>query len=189
MRVIAGTVRGHRLKAPRGWPGRPTADRVKEALFNILAARLPGSSFLDLFAGTGNVGIEALSRGAARAVFVEKDVRAVHTIGENLAATGFEGRAQVLKRDMAVAIRELAGREHFDLIFVDPPYGQALERAALDLIGAYGLPASAGWVVVESSKREILPREANGLTLFRQERYGDTLLSFYKPGLESDICF
>ncbi|OAT81833.1 16S rRNA (guanine(966)-N(2))-methyltransferase RsmD [Desulfotomaculum copahuensis] len=181
MRVIAGTARGRRLKAPRGWPGRPTADRVKEALFNILAARVPGSSFLDLFAGTGNVGIEALSRGAERAVFVEKDGRAVRAIEENLAATGLEGRAQVLKRDMPAALAEMAGRNCFDLIFVDPPYGRALEKKALDLIGGNGLLASGGWVIVESGKREILPREAAGLILFRQERYGDTMLSLYVP--------
>ena len=179
MRVIAGVAKGRRLKAPRGWPGRPTADRVKEALFNILSPRVPGSCFLDLFAGTGNVGIEALSRGAERAVFVERDARAVRAIHDNLAAAGCERRAVVLKMDVPAAVREMSAKERFDLIFVDPPYGMGMEVSALALIGQCGLLKSDGWVVVESGKRENLPADCAGMVLFRRERYGDTVLSFY----------
>ncbi|MGB9825598.1 MAG: 16S rRNA (guanine(966)-N(2))-methyltransferase RsmD, partial [Desulfofundulus sp.] len=121
MRVIAGIAKKSRLKIPRGWKGRPTADRVKESLFNILSPLIPGSCFLDLYAGTGNVGIEALSRGAQRVVFVEQDKKAVRVIRDNLVHVGFSERAELLAQDVFLALRQLGGQS-FDVIFLDPPY-------------------------------------------------------------------
>lgn len=183
MRVIAGIAKKKSLKVPRGWPGRPTADRVKESLFNILAPRVVGSSFLDLFAGTGNVGIEALSRGADRAVFVERDKRAVKVIRENLNHVGLLEQALVLAGDVFTSLGQLAAhKEQFDLIFLDPPYGQSLEVPTLEALECHDLVAPRGMVVVESSKREALPESMGRLVRYRQQQFGDTLLSFYVPG-------
>ncbi len=185
MRVIAGIAKKRRLKMPPGWSGRPTADRVKESLFNILGPRIPGCYFLDLFAGTGNVGIEALSRGAARVVFVERDKRAVKTIRDNLVHVGLTERAEVLAQDTFLALRQLAGQQ-FDVIFLDPPYGQGLELPALEAIDRHALVVSGGIVVVESSKRQVLPRRQGQLVQYRQHQLGDTMLSFYQPGITGE---
>ncbi|HBQ28141.1 methyltransferase [Peptococcaceae bacterium SCADC1_2_3] len=180
MRVIAGTVKRQKLNAPRGWSGRATADRVKEALFNILGENIIGARFLDLYAGIGNVGIEALSRGAAESVFVEKDPRANQAILKNLDHTGLGDKANVLTQEVAVALRWLGkNKRSFDLIFLDPPYQNNLEVFTVELIMRYNLLAGGGLVIVESSKRVVLPVKIDGLVLTRQEKYGDTLLSFY----------
>jgi 16S rRNA (guanine(966)-N(2))-methyltransferase RsmD len=159
---------------------RPTSDRVKEALFNILRDYVPGCLFLDLFAGTGNIGIEALSRGAASAAFVENNTKNVRVIKENLASTGLAEGAKVIQMDVASAL-SLLGREgqDFDIIFLDPPYLKDFETATLAGIAGHGLLKTDGLVVIESSKKDHLPRKINSLTMFRQEKYGDTLLSFY----------
>ena len=159
---------------------RPTSDRVKEALFNILGGLVPGCRFLDLFAGTGNIGIEALSRGAAGAVFVENNVKNARIIRENLAVTGMEAKARLICLDVAEAL-VLLGKEgqNFDLVFLDPPYLKDFESGALAGIAGHGLLRPGGRVVVESSKKDRLPRETGSLKMFRQEKYGDTLLSFY----------
>ena len=180
MRVIAGTAKRRRLNAPRGWCGRATADRVKEALFNILGENIIGACFLDLYAGIGNVGIEALSRGAAEAVFVEKDPRASQAILKNLDYTGLGDKAIVLTQEVAAALQRLGkNKRPFDLIFLDPPYQNNLEVFTIELIIRYNLLAGGGLVIVESSKRVVLPVKIDGLVLTRQEKYGDTLLSFY----------
>ena len=187
VRVIAGTCKGRRLKTPPDWPGRPTADRVKEALFNILAPVLAGSIFLDLFAGTGNVGIEALSRGAGKVFFVEKDRRAVKIIFENLTALSLMAGARVLPQDVFAALKRLAGNgERFDLIFLDPPYERRLELPTIEKIAGYGLLVPGGVVIAESSKREVLPPRVNSLVLERQEKYGDTMLSFFREPISED---
>lgn len=183
VRIITGACKGRRLKIPPNWPGRPTADRVKEALFNILAPVLAGSKFLDLFAGSGNVGIEALSRGAEAAFFVEKDRRAVKTIFENLAALSLSAEARVLPQDVFAAIKRLAKKgERFDLIFLDPPYERRLEQPVLEQIARHGLLKPGGIIIVESSKREVLPSRIHNLVLERQEKYGDTMLTFFREG-------
>ncbi|MQL54022.1 16S rRNA (guanine(966)-N(2))-methyltransferase RsmD [Desulfofundulus thermobenzoicus] len=180
MRVIGGLAKKRRLKVPRGWTGRPTADRVKETLFNILAPWIDGCSFLDLFAGTGNVGIEALSRGAERAVFVEQDYRAVNAIRENLHHAGFVEQAELLSGDVLSVLTKLAGRGYsFDLIFLDPPYGQGLELSTLEALKDLPLLNQGGMVVVESSNKTTLPPQVGKLVLYRRHRVGDTLLSFY----------
>ncbi|MDK2888403.1 MAG: rRNA (guanine966-N2)-methyltransferase [Thermoanaerobacter sp.] len=186
MRVIAGIARKRNLKVPRGWSGRPTADRVKESLFNILGPRVPGSRFLDLYAGTGNVGIEALSRGAARAVFVERDKRAVKAIRDNLMQVGLAGKAEVLPQDVLGVLKQLEG-QRFDIIFMDPPYGQGLEIPTLEAIDRYGLLADGGVIVAESSKRLESPVHVGGLVQCRRHVVGDTVLLFYyQPGFAGE---
>ena len=185
MRVITGQAKGRFLKVPRGWGGRPTSDRVKESLFNILGPLVPGASFLDLFAGTGNVGIEALSRGASRAVFVENNRQAVRAIRENLAQTGLGDRAEVLPLDVLAAAGRLKGQK-FEIIFLDPPYGQGLEVQALEALVANDLVKENGLVVVEGSRRRQMPARVGCLKLCREHRIGDTVLAFYRPGVDGE---
>lgn len=187
MRIIAGSAKKRVLSVPRGWTGRPTADRVKESLFNILGERVVESRFLDIFAGTGNVGIEALSRGARRAVFVEQDRRAAEAIKKNLDLTGFTGHAMILKQDAITAVNSLAAtRELFDLIFLDPPYCCGYEANVISGLSRLELLAPGGLIVAESSKREELPSTIGKLIMFRREKYGDTILSFF--ACQSGCC-
>jgi len=180
VRVIAGTFKGRNLKIPSNWPGRPTADRIKEALFNILAPAIRGSKFLDLFAGSGNVGIEALSRGADSVCFVEKDSRMVNAIFGNLNRLQAKTGIHVLQEDVLDALQWLHKKgESFDIIFLDPPYRKGMESPAIESISAYNLLKPDGILIAESDKREVLPSGFKNLTLTRQEKYGDTLLTFY----------
>jgi 16S rRNA (guanine(966)-N(2))-methyltransferase RsmD len=159
---------------------RPTADRVKEALFNILCGHVPGCRFLDLFAGSGSIGIEALSRGAIMAVFVEANYRHAAIIKENLKACGLEPGARLIPAKAAEALRLLAEEgQAFDLIFLDPPYLKNFEAVTLTDINRYHLLKPGGMVIVESSKKDCLPQYVDGLKLLRTEKYGDTVLSFY----------
>ncbi len=177
MRVIAGSHGGRRLKAPSGRRTRPTSDRVREALFAMLGP-LAGESVLDLFAGTGALGIEALSRGAGRVAFVERDSSAARVLGANLAALGISGEQVQLRRGDAQAVlrsaRELA--EAYDLIFIDPPYGQA--RLWGPRLSEFLPPilAPQGRIVVESDRREPLVIDAPILT---ERRYGDTSITIH----------
>lgn len=182
MRVISGRCRGMRLRSVPGTATRPTTDRVKESLFNILAPWVPGARVLDLFAGTGALGIEALSRGAQEAVFVEREPRAAAVVRANLRHTGLESLAEVRLADAVREVQRLArqGRQ-FDLVFMDPPYGQGLAQAALAALGAAGLVAPDGWVVVEHGVREEMPKRAENLAQVRTVRYGDTVLTFFRP--------
>jgi len=180
VRVIAGTFKGRNLKIPSNWPGRLTADRIKEALFNILAPAIAGSKFLDLFAGSGNVGIEALSRGAGSVYFVEKDSRMVSTIYGNLGRLQVNTGIYVVKEDVLDALEWLYKKgESFDIIFLDPPYRKRMELPAVESISDYNLLKPDGILIAESDKREVLPSGFKNLTLTRQEKYGDTLLTFY----------
>jgi len=192
VRVIAGSARGRRLKsggAPRhrGAGLRPTADRVRESLFSILeagrlgaAGPLSGSAFLDLYAGTGSVGIEALSRGAAQATFVESDRARCRLIAENLALTGLAAAAAVVCAPVARALPTLERRgSRCGFIFIDPPYEGGLAADTLNMIGRTGLLVAGGVVVVEHSRRTGLPEAAGCLSRIRRESYGDTVLSFY----------
>ncbi len=172
MRIVGGEYGGRRVKAPQGRGTRPTPERVREAIFSILAD-IAGVRVLDLFAGSGALGLEALSRGAAHATFVDNDPAATDTIADNLASLGLEAGARIVADD---AISALAGPARFDLVFVDPPYAQA---ATLGPALALALPAvlSAGARVVGESDRRA-PLEL-GLPLRLERRYGDTLLRIY----------
>lgn len=154
MRVIAGSKRGTVLKAPEGLHTRPTTDRIKETLFNILMPYVGGSCFLDLFSGSGAVAVEALSRGADMAVMVENDKRAVSCIRQNLEKTGFTGKeARIFQNDMDYALK-LIKRENmsFDIVFMDPPYNMDLERNALIKLKELSLLNEGAIVVVEAAK-------------------------------------
>lgn len=159
---------------------RPTSDRVKEALFNILGNSVPDCSFLDLFAGTGNIGIEALSRGAQGAIFVENNLKNILIIKENLSVTGLAEKARLLRGEVAAILSRLGSEnQKFDIIFLDPPYLKDYETSTLAGIARHRLLKPDGRVVVESSKNHHLPRIVEDLEIIRQEKYGDTLLSFY----------
>jgi len=178
MRVIAGQLGGRRLKAPRGRTTRPTSDRVREALFAMLAD-VRGASVLDLFAGSGALGIEALSRGAARAVFVERDAGAVRALWENLRALGIEpGDTQVRHVEALGALGSARTREEtYDLIFIDPPYGQARDWGPRLSTALPSLLEPAARVVVESDRRAPLELE---MDLGQERCYGDTSIRIYR---------
>ena len=176
-RVIAGSARGARLQAAPAT--RPLGDRVKQSAFAILEPDLPGARFLDLFAGSGAAGIEALSRGAAEAVFVERDPRAVAAIRRNVETTGVAGRATVVQRDVAAFLAEF--NENFDVVFVDPPYADTASLVEiLDLLGAPD--ASLGpraRVVAKHFWKDPPPATIGLLASERVERFGETALTFY----------
>ncbi len=184
MRVIAGLAKGRALKPVPGSSTRPITDRVKVALFDILAPELPGASLLDLFSGTGAVGIEALSRGATRVVFVDKEQAAIRTIRENLVRTRLENGSQVVRAD-AFAFLTRRGVAPFDVVYIAPPQYQGLWREALVQIDRrpdWLVPD--GRVIVQIDPRERQPVELNTLQEGDQRRYGSTLLLFYdRPGI------
>jgi 16S rRNA (guanine966-N2)-methyltransferase len=181
MRIIGGQARGRQIRLPAGCCIRPTADRVKESLFNILHP-VEGTSFLDIFAGCGNVGLEALSRGARGSVFVEKDPRLVEAIRENLRLLGFEGQGEVIAAGAQQGLRRLGKRgERFDILFADPPYDEDFLPELLRCLEGAQLLAENGIIVLQHSVRED-PKESLTRTLVMtdQRRYGDTRLSFLK---------
>ena len=182
-RVIAGTARGRRLHMVPGGGTRPIGDRPKEALFNILQSVIRDSYFLDIFAGTGSVGIEAISRGAAQAVFLEISQLAINTINSNLELTGLKEKAVVLKRD-AFSFLEHEKEKKYDLVYVAPPqFHQIWERAIVALDKNLQLLNPDAWVIVQIHPDEYLPIELDNLIEFDQRRYGHTLLVFYElPG-------
>ncbi len=181
LRVIGGEAKGRKLSVLKGKTIRPTADRVKEALFNILREKIAGAEVLDLFAGVGSLGIESLSRGAKRAVFVDKRAACAGIIRKNLARLDFHNRAEVYQEEVGPAMRRLAQREReFDLVFIDPPYGSDLAEKTLENLTASHLVEEEGIVIVEHYRKRIMPKEVGRLKLVRDERYGDTSLSFYK---------
>lgn len=151
MRVIAGTARSMPLKTVKGMDTRPTTDKTKETLFNILQTDIPESRFLDLFSGSGAIGIEALSRGADHAVLVEQNVKAAECIRENLIFTRLMDRADIQKCDVLTALHRMEGEKPFDVIFMDPPYGQELERQVLEYLQNSTLADEYTIIVVEAS--------------------------------------
>jgi 16S rRNA (guanine966-N2)-methyltransferase len=178
MRVIAGRMGGRRLKAPRGKVTRPTSDRVREALFGLLG-EVRGAVVLDLFAGTGGLGIEALSRGAERAVFVERDGGAVRALQANLATLELApAEAEVRQFDALAALRTARGRkETYDLVFIDPPYSQTHDLGAEISAVLPSVLSPAARVVVESDRRAPLQI---ALALERERRYGDTQITIHR---------
>ncbi|MGH7790313.1 MAG: 16S rRNA (guanine(966)-N(2))-methyltransferase RsmD [Candidatus Binatia bacterium] len=182
MRVIAGTAKGRRLRAVRGTATRPTADRVKEALFSMLESRfaLDGAMLLDLFAGTGGLGLEGASRGARGLVFVEHDRAAQRVLQQNVAACGFSARSTILPVPVARALRDLGARaRQFDGVLMDPPYGTGLVGATLQGLTEQGLVATGGWVAVEHHVDDGLAERVGDLQLTAARRYGKTALALY----------
>jgi len=181
MRVIGGNARGRRLKVPKGQSLRPTAARVKEALFDILPHDLSDTRVLDLFAGTGNVTIEALSRGAAEGILVDSSAETGKVIRENLLRLNLTDRTKVWIMPAARALRFLARHgETFDLIFLDPPYEHQWIDRTLKVIAQAGLLRNSGVLIAEHSIREKVESRYGSLALNDQRRYGSTLLSFFR---------
>lgn len=180
MRVIGGSAKGIQLQAVPGSGTRPISDRVKEAVFNILGDAIIDSRVLDLFAGTGSVGIEALSRGAEGAVFVEKHAKATATIRTNLRRTGFQARARVVQADV---FKFLAGEpEVFDLIYIAPPQYEGLwKKTLLTLETSPNWLEPEGLAIVQIFPKELEPLSLKTLHLVDQRKYGSTLLCFYEP--------
>ena len=182
MRLTGGEARGRRLKGPGRLSIRPTSDRVREALFDILGGRVRNAAFLDGFAGTGAVGVEALSRGARRVVFVERDLRAIKTIRQNLLEEAWSERHEIVRGDLARIVSASPLRtERFEIIFLDPPYDETPSPVLLE--GIAGLLAPGGVVVIEyrwSRAAEIPATE--GLRTGRSYRYGDTALTLRHDG-------
>lgn len=180
MRVIGGTARGRRLEAVPGRATRPTSDRVRETLFNILGPRVVEARVLDLFAGTGALAIEALSRGAAHAVLVEAARRAAEVARRNLERCGFQDRAELLIQRDRQALPWLARRgDRFDLVFLDPPYQRGLGQAALETLARLGLVPPGGLVVWERARGEEEPQPIPNLSLHRRHPIGSSELCFF----------
>jgi 16S rRNA (guanine966-N2)-methyltransferase len=181
MRIVAGSARGRTLQGPKGQDIRPTADRVRQALFNVLGQFFEGGQALDLFAGTGALGLEALSRGVSRAVFVDSGREAQGLVRENAKSTGFEAQIELMPMDALKAAAQLAGaRRKFELVFADPPYAQLAIEKLVSAIEQGALLAEDGWLCVEHDKREVAPEQVGRLTRVDQRRFGDTLVSLYR---------
>jgi 16S rRNA (guanine966-N2)-methyltransferase len=193
MRVIAGTYRSRILKSLKGLALRPTSDRLRETLFNVLAPNISGSRFVDLFAGTGAIGIEALSRGAAEVVFIENHAPAATLIRRNLESLGVSTGVTVLAVDALRGLGMLAARKNsgapaFDHIFLDPPYAAAEDYSrVLEFLGSADIMAPRGIVVAEHRRNFDLPEEPGALKRFRVLRQGDAALSFYHPRGEPGV--
>jgi 16S rRNA (guanine(966)-N(2))-methyltransferase RsmD len=182
MRIISGTSKGRKLVTPRSQFLRPTSDRVKESIFNILQDEIVGKVVLDLFAGTGNLGIEALSRGAKKTIFVEKGRQALRLIQRNLTQFGLEERSEILPKDANRAIGILKQKgESFDLILMDPPYQKGLIQKTLMKLNSHQIYHKDSILVIEHNRREPLSTVMEGWNLIRQRRIGDTLISFLTP--------
>ncbi len=182
MRIIAGRYKGRRLATPRGDVTRPTADQVRIALMDTLAPRLPGAWFLDLFAGAGGVGLEALSRGAAHVTFVERDARAVQALRENVATLGVAASARIVRGDVARELRALPdGDARFSLVFLDPPYDTDT-AATLETLGTGALTTPDALIVVQHFTKRPPPAAAGRLAAFRTRRFGETTLTFFRAG-------
>lgn len=180
MRVVGGRKKGRRLASFKGRSIRPTSDKVREAVFNILPRDFPFRKVLDLFAGTGAMGIEALSRGADCAVFVDDDAASIGIIRKNVEACGLGPAARVVKKDALDAVRFLSKKgEKFDLIFIDPPYESALVEKTLRAVDTEGILDADGFLVVETSKRAPVNIGLSRLERVDERSYGDTLVYFF----------
>lgn len=180
MRIITGTAKGFRLKAPRGLDVRPTGDRVKESVFNIISNHIEQADVLDLFAGTGNLGLEALSRGAKGAVFVDSAATSLSVLKENALHTCLAERSAFIKADALKAIDRLFqdGRK-FDLIFCDPPYNKGFVLAILAKIDEKLILKPGGILILEHSKHEPCNIPTIILRMMRREEYGETVMTFF----------
>lgn len=177
MRVTGGMARGRPIRTPRGTATRPLLSRIRKSLFDVIGDRIQESHFLDLYSGSGAVGIEALSREAEITVFVEKDVVSVETIKENLASCNFSSRSKIWQKDVLTFLPFLLEKERFDFIFIAPPYYQGLQDRTLNIIERKNIGRS--WIMVQHSPRERVYLNRKNIEMFKQRRYGDTILSFF----------
>jgi 16S rRNA (guanine966-N2)-methyltransferase len=180
MRVIAGIYKGRRLKTLEGMSLRPTSDRLRETLFNILAPRIEEARFADVCAGSGAIGVEALSRGARHVTFIEKSLKAARVISENLRNCGIRRGYRVINRDAVRALKNLASEQaQFDIIYFDPPYDSEIYTPVMWLIATHDLLAEDGVVIVEHRRQRPLLPNYDRLRPYRQVAQGDSLLTFF----------
>ena len=181
MRVLAGALKGKRLVTPRGSTTRPTADQVRLALLDTLTPYLPGARMLDLFAGAGGVGFEALSRGAAHATFVERDARAVAALRANVETLGVGAQVRIERLDVRTALERLAAEgAAFELVFLDPPYEDDVLGPALERLGALPLVTPGGLVIAQHMTKRAPAERGGSLAAFRTRRFGETTLTFFR---------
>ena len=181
--MIAGALKGRRLVTPRGATTRPTADQVRVALMDALGPWLPDARVLDLFAGAGGVGLEALSRGAAHATFVERDARAVAALEENIRTLGVESRTRILRGAVSRHLEGLAGEaRRFEIVFLDAPYATDAGTRALETLGAGELSVPGGLVIVQHLTKRPPVDASRALRAFRDRRFGETTLTFFRAG-------
>ncbi len=187
LRVIAGSARNRVLAAPEGRETRPTGERVREAFFSMVQTRLPGSLFADLYAGSGAMGIEALSRGAARAVFVDNAPKALRVLRDNLKTAGVASLADVHHLDAPADLSRLHRPGNgYDIIFADPPYRFGQYAELLETLGRTRLAAPDGLVAIEHTIRTEMPETAGGFVLEQTRRYGDSAMSIYRAETDED---
>lgn len=178
MRIIAGTLKGRRLLAPSGLDIRPTSDKVKGALFNILSNRIEGASLVDLYAGTGSIGIEALSRGAREVIFVENNKRHLQYLKKNLNLAPIHGKAEIFTKPAFTFLKE-PRKTPVDFIFADPSYHTEELGKILPRLGEGDMIAEQGVLIVEHFHKKSVPEQIGKIVLLKQYKYGETLLSFY----------
>jgi len=172
MRIITGSAKGKRLESLEGIATRPTSERIKEAVFSAIQFDLEGRRVLDLFAGSGQMALEALSRGAERAQFVDSSREAMEIVKKNARTTGFDGVSKYLVSDWRNYIRKASARESFDLVFVDPPYAMECCREAAERLASSGILAKGALVVLESGEEDIAPDTLRGYELVKSTHYG-----------------
>jgi 16S rRNA (guanine966-N2)-methyltransferase len=182
MRITGGRLRGRRLASFKGLEIRPTSDRVREAIFDILGHHLRGEKVLDLFAGTGSLGIEALSRGAAWALFIDYSPKAIELMGKNLKLCGLEAEGVVLRKDLLKGFprRHRLLEEKVDLVFVDPPYRKGILLPVLEELSQLNMLGSPATVVAQSEQREVLPPRVSSLDMVKSRIYGETRITLYR---------
>lgn len=187
MRIISGTMRGRNIKTPTGETTRPTADRVKESVFNIISKRLYNSVVLDMFSGSGNIGIEAISRGSSQCVFIEKDPSSYKILMENIESLGIKDKTMLFNGDSFLTLGLLNKKGmKFDLIFLDPPYFKNLIPKAVESINKYGLLNEGGIIISEYDSTESIDEKIGNLGIYRSEKYGRIKISFWKE-VENDV--
>ena len=184
MRVITGSARGVRLQAPKGMDTRPTLDQVKEAIFSVIQFEVEGRRVLDLFAGSGQMGIEALSRGASGAVFVDMRADACAVVKANLEKTRLSERAQIVRSDYQSYLRRC--RDKFDLIFLDPPYAEIFLENAMKSISEIDILSESGIIICERPAEKKLAAQFGTLSVSREYRYGRAAVSIYRKTQEQD---
>lgn len=181
MRIITGIAKGKKLRAPEGLGTRPTADRVKQSLFNMLSGKLIEATVLDLFAGTGNLGLEAISQRASYCCFVEQDRKAYSILSQNIAELGFQKYSETHLGDALEYVARLGAKQkQFDLIFLDPPYGKSLIQIAITSILKHSLLSEDGIIISEYDIEDQIPERIGEIEMYRTVKYGRTKLSFWR---------